>query len=60
MRVDDLGGMIFFTDPLDPHPHIHDVLALIRMADLHNIMHASNPSTGDALLSVLEKGLPLR
>lgn len=33
------------------------MLALIRMADLHNIMHASNPSTGDALLRVLEKGV---
>ena len=30
MCVDDLGGMIFFTDPLDPHPHIHDVRSLER------------------------------
>jgi len=57
MCVGDLGGMIFFTDPLDPHPHASDILALIRMCDLHNLMHASNPSTGDALVRVLAKGL---
>jgi hypothetical protein len=57
MCVEDLGGMIFFTDPLDPHPHAADIVALIRMADLNNVMHASNPSTGDALLQVLEEGL---
>jgi len=57
MCVEDLGGMIFFTDPLDPHPHASDIVALIRMADLHNVMHASNPSTGDALVRVLKEGL---
>jgi len=57
MCVADLGGMIFFTDPLDPHPHAADIVALIRMADLHNIMHASNPTTGDALVRVLQAGL---
>lgn len=57
MCVEDLGGMIFFTDPLDPHPHAADIVALIRMADLHNVVHASNPSTGDALVRVLKEGL---
>ena len=50
--VEDLGGMFFFTDPLDPHPHATDVGALIRMCDLNNLMHASNPTTGDALVRV--------
>lgn len=27
------------------------------MADLNNLMHASNPSTGDCLVKVLAKGL---
>lgn len=57
MCVEDLGGMFFFTDPLDPHPHAADINALIRMNDLHNLMHASNPSTGDAFIRVLKKGL---
>merc|ERR1712137_132534 len=57
MCLEDLGGMFFFTDPLDPHPHAADISALIRMADLHNLMHASNPGTGDALIRVLSKGL---
>lgn len=57
MCVEDLGGMFFFTDPLDPHPHAADINALIRMCDVHNLMHASNPTTGDALARVLEQGL---
>jgi len=57
MCVEDLGGMFFFTDPLDPHPHAADITALIRMADLNNVIHASNPSTGDALVRVLKEGL---
>merc|ERR1712070_206635 len=57
MCVEDLGGMFFFTDPLDPHPHVDDIKALIRMNNLYNLMHASNPSTGDALMRVLKKGL---
>lgn len=57
MCVEDLGGMFFFTDPLDPHPHGADIQALIRMCDVHNLMHGSNPTTGAALVRVLEMGL---
>jgi len=57
MCVHGLGGIIFFTDPLEPHPHGFDISALIRMADLHNLIHASNPTTADAVVHVLHEGL---
>ena len=51
MRVDDLGGMIFFTDPLDPHPHIHDVRSLERfcLAPQRREMTATRRHFNDAL-----------
>jgi len=57
MCVHGLGGVVFFTDPLEPHPHTADIAALIRMANLHNVLHASNPTTANALTHVLAKGL---
>ena len=38
MVLQDLGGVIFFTDPLFSHPHAADIATLLRMCDLHNIL----------------------
>eukprot|EP00964_Phaeocystis_antarctica_P016337 scaffold9034_cov82-Phaeocystis_antarctica.AAC.1 len=54
--VAHLGGVIFFTDPLFSHPHAADIATLLRMCDLHNILHASNPTTARALIPVLRDG----
>ena len=56
MVLQDLGGVIFFTDPLFSHPHAADIATLLRMCDLHNILHASNPTTARALIPVLRDG----
>jgi|SouAtlMetagenome_1021521.scaffolds.fasta_scaffold84136_1 methylglyoxal synthase len=56
MVLQDLGGVIFFTDPLFSHPHAADIATLLRMCDLHNIVHASNPTTAEALIPVLRDG----
>ena len=56
MVLQDLGGVIFFTDPLVSHPHAADIATLLRMCDLHNIVHASNPTTAEALIPVLRDG----
>jgi methylglyoxal synthase len=46
-----LDALIFFVDPLSPHPHDVDVKALIRMATLADIPFACNRATADAVMA---------
>jgi methylglyoxal synthase len=46
-----IDAVMFFWDPLEPHPHDVDVKALLRVAVVHNITIACNRATADFVLS---------
>lgn len=55
MRVQELGGMIFFQDPLTAHPHQADIASLLRLASIENIVVATNPATATVLMMGLKQ-----
>ncbi len=49
-----LDALIFFIDPLSPLPHDVDVKALMRLATLYDIPHASNAATANLIAASLD------
>lgn len=48
-----IEAVIFFWDPLAPHPHDVDVKALLRIAVVYDVPMACNKATADLLIQVL-------
>ncbi len=49
-----IQAIIFFRDPLTAQPHEPDVLALLRVCDVHNIPLATNLATAEAVVARLQ------
>lgn len=48
-----IHGLIFFVDPLSPHPHDVDVKALMRVALVYDLPMALNPATAALLIEAM-------
>jgi len=50
MCTENLGGCIFFQDPMSSHPHAADIECLTRQGNVHNILMMPNPATAYACM----------
>jgi methylglyoxal synthase len=57
MCAGELGGMIFFQDPMSAHPHQSDIDCLCRQAIVHNSMIAGNPTSALMMMTTLRVAL---
>lgn len=55
---DKLLAVIFLRDPLAAQPHEPDVLALMRVCDVHNVPLATNLMAAEAVLAWIKAGMP--
>ncbi|MGN7468975.1 methylglyoxal synthase [Brevibacillus sp. SAFN-007a] len=52
----EMDLIIFLRDPLTPQPHEPDIIALLRLCDVHKIPFATNLGSAEIMLKALERG----
>jgi len=52
----EMDLIIFLRDPLMAQPHEPDIIALLRLCDVHGIPVATNIATGELLIKALDRG----
>jgi len=52
----EMDLIIFLRDPLMAQPHEPDIIALLRLCDVHNIPLATNMGTAEVLIKAIERG----
>jgi len=52
-----IGGIFFFQDPMNAHPHRADIDCLVRQALVHNVMMAETPSSALMICQCLRTAL---
>ena len=57
MCMEDLGGIIFFIDPLSAHPHQADIDSLLRLSNCGNIIVCTNPASASSMMHTLRAAL---
>lgn len=57
MVTGKIGGIIFFQDPMNAHPHRADIDCLVRQALVHNVMMAETPTTALMIAACLRSAL---
>jgi len=56
IALNDIDLVIFLRDPLHPKQYEPDIMAVLRLCDVHNIPLATNLATAEALLLSLDHG----
>merc|ERR1712194_943399 len=57
MAQGQLGGILFFQDPMSSHPHQCDIECLVRQALVHNTVIATTPTTAMTIMEVFKMAL---
>ena len=57
MCLEDVGGIIFFMDPLSAHPHQADIDSLVRLSNVTHTLLCPNPTTAISTMWVFRHAL---
>ena len=46
----NIGGVVFFKDPMVHHPHAADIDALLRLCDVYDVPLATNQASAELMV----------